>query len=116
VTVVEQAVEDRRRDNGIAEDAAPLNHRAVARDQHRAPLVTARDELIEEVRGGGLKRQVAELIDDQQLGLGEEGEPLLQPDFRVRLGKRGDKGRGGGEQNRVALLDRSRGAQPPRST
>lgn len=31
------------------------------------------------MRGVGLERQIAELVDDQQLGLGEEGQMLFQP-------------------------------------
>ena len=58
------------------------------------------------MRSCGLERQVAEFVDDQQFGLGEEGEPILQPAFRVRLGEHGDEGRGGSEQDRVALADR----------
>jgi hypothetical protein len=36
------------------------------------------------MRGVGLERQIAELVDDQQLGLGEEAEPLLELRTRVR--------------------------------
>jgi hypothetical protein len=41
------------------------------------------------VRGVALERQVAEFVDHEQLGLGVEGEPVLEPAFRVRLGEGG---------------------------
>jgi hypothetical protein len=71
-----------------------------------AALVAPRDELEEQVCGVGLERQVAELVDDQQLGLGVEGQPLLQPAFGVALGQGGHQGRRGDAQDGVALADR----------
>ena len=69
MAVVQQPVEDRGGDDRIAEHATPLGHRAVARDQHRAALVAATDELEEQVSGVGFERQVAQLVDHQQIGL-----------------------------------------------
>ena len=71
----------------VAEHGAPLADRAVRGQQHAAALVAARDELEEEVRGVRLERQIAEFVDDQQLGLGVEAEPLFEPALGVRLGQ-----------------------------
>ena len=38
------------------------------------------------MRGVGLERQIAELVDDQQLGLGVVGELLLEPPFAIGRG------------------------------
>src|SRR5260370_1470088 len=79
VAMVQQPVEDGGGDDSIAEDAAPLADRAGAGDQHRAALIAARDQLKEHKRRIGLEWQVAEVVDDQQPGFGEEAQPLLQP-------------------------------------
>lgn len=44
----------------------------------------------------------SQLIDDEQLGLGEVTQPLLQIALGVRPHRLGDQRRGGGEQHRVA--------------
>src|SRR3546814_5369124 len=58
------------------------------------------------MRGVGFERQVAELVDDPQLRLGVEAEPLLEPSVGVSLDQAGDQRRRGDEQHRVALADR----------
>src|SRR3546814_18943015 len=58
------------------------------------------------MRGVGFERQVAELVDDPQLRLGVEAEPLLEPAIRVSLNQAGGQLRRGDEQHRVALADR----------
>ena len=65
---MQEAIEDGGGDYGIAEHGAPLADAAVAGDQDGTPLVAAADELEEEVRGIGLQRQVAALVNDQELG------------------------------------------------
>jgi len=71
---MEEAVEDGGRHHGVAKYRSPLADRAIAGDQHAAPLVAPQDELKEQMRPIGLERQVTELVDDQQLGLAEMGE------------------------------------------
>ena len=65
--MVKQAIEDRRGDDGIPEDAAPFSHRAVGGDQDRSLLVAPRHQLEEQMGGVGLEGQIAQLVDDQQL-------------------------------------------------
>src|SRR5215472_2242142 len=79
--------------------------RAVAGDQQRAALVAPRHQLEEQMRGVGLERQIAELVDNQQLGFGEEAETLLEPAFRMRLGECRHQRRRGHEQHRVAFAN-----------
>ena len=50
--VMQQAIEDRARDHGIAEDLAPRTEALIAGQEDRAPLVATRDELEEEIRPG----------------------------------------------------------------
>jgi hypothetical protein len=49
------------------------------------------------MRGVGLERQIAELVDNQQLGLGEEAKPFLEPAFGMRFGEGRDQPRCGYE-------------------
>lgn len=83
--MVEQAVEDGGGHHRVAKDLAPLGDVAVAGDQQTATLVAARDKLEEQVRGTRLKGQVAQFIDDQELGLGVDGQALLQATLAVGL-------------------------------
>ena len=83
--------------DGIAEHRAPLGDAAVRGDQHRPRLVTAADQLEEQVGGIGLQRQVAEFVDDQQLRLGVSEQLLIEAFLAMRLGKAGDQRHGGGE-------------------
>ena len=39
------------------------------------------------MRCGGLERQIAQLVDDQQPRLAEVGQAVLEPAFAMRLGK-----------------------------
>lgn len=57
------------------------------------------------MRGVGIERQVAELVDDQQLGLGMEGQALLQASLGMGLDEPGNERRRRHEQHRVALAD-----------
>ena len=47
--VMEHAIEDRRRNDAIAKHVAPAREALIAREDHRAPLVPASDELEEEI-------------------------------------------------------------------
>src|SRR5436190_12480266 len=63
--VMQDPVEDRGRNDAVAEDLAPAAEALVARENHRAPLVAAADELEEQVGAGAIERQVADLVDDE---------------------------------------------------
>ena len=66
---MQQPVEDRGGEDLVAEDGAPLRDDLVGGDQQAAAFVPAGDELEKEMGAAPLKRQVAELVDDQQLRL-----------------------------------------------
>ena len=80
--MVEEPVEERGGDHGVAEDVAPRAEALVAREDDGAPLVAARDQLEEEIGAVAVDRDVADLVDDQQLGLGEELELARRADSR----------------------------------
>src|SRR3546814_8558401 len=74
--VVQQAIQDGGGDHRVAEHRAPLGDRAVRGEQDRAALVTPADQLEEQVGGVRIERQVAELVDDQQLRPERKGTRL----------------------------------------
>ena len=50
-------------DDGVAEHRAPFSNVAIGADEHGALLVTAADEVEEEISSVGFERQVTELVD-----------------------------------------------------
>ena len=96
--VVDEAVDHGGGDDVVAEDLAPAAERLVAGDDQAGPFVAGGDELEEQVRGFGLERDVADLVDDQQRVAAEADEFGLQPAGVVGVGEPGDPFGGGGEQ------------------
>jgi hypothetical protein len=66
---MKQAIEDRSGEDVVAKDGAPLRNDLVGSDQETAAFVAAGDELEKEMGAPSFKRQIAELVDDQQLRL-----------------------------------------------
>lgn len=63
-------------------------------------------DLEEQVCGIRLKRQITELIDDQQLGPGVDRQLLVEPTIAMRLGKRRHQGGRSDELDAVVVPDR----------
>jgi hypothetical protein len=82
---------------------------AVAREQDRALLVTTAVQLEKQVRRVGFEWQIAELIDDQELGFGEMSQPLLEPSFAMSFGQLCNERGRGGELHRIPGQDRFAG-------
>src|SRR5215469_5794793 len=101
--MVQEPVEDRAGDHGVAEHFAPGTETLIAGNNDRATLVTPRDQLEEQVGALAVNRQVADLIDYEQLGLSQELEPLFQPPFGQRLAQRSNQ-RGRGDEQRAHTL------------
>ncbi len=89
--MVEQSIQKGRGDDGIAEDVAPFRESAVRGEDHGALLVAGVDELEEEVAATRHDRQVADLVDDEELGSCEVADALAQRAFLLGLGERGDE-------------------------
>ena len=106
VAVVEQAIEDRGRHDRVAEYRSPFADRPVGGHKHGAALVASADQLEEQMRGIGLERQVAQLVDDQQFRLAVVRQAFLQPAVGVRLGELRHQGRRRREQHRITGDDR----------
>src|SRR6266487_596848 len=102
---MQNAVEDRRRDDAISEDVAPAAERLVAGEDEWSLLVTPADQLEEQVGATLVDGQVSDLVDNQEPWHGVELELLLEPALGERLGQRTDHAGGGREQHPVAGLD-----------
>src|SRR5712664_4085098 len=85
--MVQDAIEDCRRDDPVAEDVAPAPEALITGQDHRPPLVAAADELKEEIGAGAVDRQVADLVDDEQARHRVDLEPVLEPPLGRRLGE-----------------------------
>ena len=77
--MVEQAIQNGRRDDRIAKDLAPGAQALIARQDDGTPFIATGDELEEQVRPLPINRDIADLINDEEVGLGEEPELVLQP-------------------------------------
>ena len=86
--VVQEPVEERGGDHGIAEDLAPLGKAPVGGEDHGATLVARVDQLEEQAAAVGDDRQVTNLVDDQQGSAAEEADLVAQPALALGLGER----------------------------
>jgi hypothetical protein len=76
--VVDEPVDEGGGDHRVAEDLAPLLEAAVGGDGDRAALVAARHQREEEVGGLAFERQIADLVDDEQVVALEPAELVLE--------------------------------------
>ena len=108
-----QAVDEGGGDYAVAADLAPGLEPAIARTDDGAALVAPRDQGEHAVGGSPLERDVADLVDDEQLAALKPLELLVQ-DVRSCLLRGGDPfamrsrtprgGRGGGPRSRARCL------------
>src|SRR5262245_66034840 len=80
---MENPIQDRGRDDAVAEDFAPAPEALIAGEDHRAALVAAADELEEQIGATAVDRQVADLVNDEQTRHGVELELVIEAAFRL---------------------------------
>lgn len=97
--MVQQPIENGGGQDLVAEDGAPLRNNLIGGDQQAAPLIAAGDELKKEMRAAPFKRQVAELVDDEELRFAVKQQPIGQLPLRLRFGEGGESGRRAGAQD-----------------
>jgi hypothetical protein len=102
--VVDEPVDQGGGDHRVAEDLAPLLEAAVARDDDRVAFVAAGDEREEQVGGLAFERQVADLVDDQQVVALQPAQLGLELVAVLRRLQARDPLLRGGESNAVAAL------------
>ena len=103
---MEDPVQDGRGDHRVAEDLVPLGEAAVGGQDQGSLLVAAGDELEEQMRAVTVDRDVADLVDDEELGLAVKLQTLLDPVLGIGLGQGRDKRHGLGKVGPVAFGDR----------
>jgi hypothetical protein len=93
--VEQEAIEEPGRDDGIAEDFAPLGEAAVGREDHRAPLIPAIDELEEQIAAARRDRQVSDFVDDKKCWPAQVADAFAQHAIAFGFGQRSnDVGQG----------------------
>src|SRR4029077_10542524 len=73
VGAVGEPVDDGFREAGVGEDLGPLAECEVGGDDHRRTFVALRDDLEDELGGAFGEREVAELIEEDEVGGGGGG-------------------------------------------
>ena len=69
--MVEESIEDRTSDHRIAEDFPPRAEALITGQQDRAAFVATTHQLEKQIRALAIDRDVPDLIDDEQFGLGQ---------------------------------------------
>ena len=72
--VVEESVEEGRRDDGVSEDVAPFREASVRSGDHRAFFVSGVYDLEEQARSALRDGQISDFIDDEDRGPREEAD------------------------------------------
>src|SRR5205814_2095791 len=83
----------------------PLRDELIRSDQQTAALVPPGNELEKEMRAAALKRQVPELVDDQELWFRVKHQTVTQLSVRFAFGECRQKRRGAREKDGVAGFD-----------
>src|SRR5262247_1883294 len=81
--MMEQAVEDRSRDDRVAEDGAPFAVAFVRRENDASSFVTGADQLEENRCAQIVKWQISHLVNDENLRGQIDAQPAIQPSFPV---------------------------------
>ncbi len=109
VAVVEEAVDERRRHDVVAQHLAPVLEALVAREHGARVLVAAGHELEEEHGPGPANRQIADLVDDHQAREDQGPEAVAQPARLLGVLERRDEVGEGGVVDAAAAFGRGDG-------
>ena len=71
-----EAVEQRRRHLGVAEDSGPFAEAEVCGDDDAGAFVKLAQEVEQQRAAGSAERQVAEFVEDDEIGIGEASGDL----------------------------------------
>ena len=80
-----EAVEQRRRHFRIAEDGRPFAEAQVRRDDDAGSLVEFAEQMEEQRSAGGAERQVAKLVENDEVGIGEPAGDLSWLSLKLLL-------------------------------
>src|SRR5271170_126432 len=115
VAAVSETVEQRGRHLRVAEHGGPLAEAQVRRDDDAGALVELAQQMEEQGAAGGAERQVAQLVEDDEIGVGEPGCDLARFALKLLLFESVDEFDGGEEPYALAVmldrLDADRGGE-----
>src|SRR6185437_12357072 len=103
VAVLGEAVDEGAEAGGVAEDGAPLLVREVGGDDDGAGFVPLAHDAEEQVGGARVAGDVAQLVEDEQVGLGVAAESALDGGDGLVPQEIGEGAGEGGEADSVAL-------------
>jgi len=102
---MKQSIKNSRSNNRVTKDLIPLGETTIGGEDHGSFLITARDELEEEMSTVAVNRNVADLINNKEFGLAIELQPLFNAIFSVGSGEVGNKREGLGKVSAIAFGD-----------
>ena len=91
---MKQSIKNSCGNDRITKNFIPLGETTVGGEDHGSFLITARDELEEKMSAVTVNRNVADLINNKEVGLTIELQPLFNAIFSVGSGEVGNKRRG----------------------
>ena len=99
-----KAVEQRGRHLRISEHGRPFAEAEIRRDDDAGPLVKFAQKMEEQGAAGGAERQVAQLVEDDEVGVGEARRDLSWFALQLFLLERVDEFDSGEEPDALAVL------------
>src|ERR1700683_4000757 len=104
VTAMGEAVEQRSRHLRVAEHGGPFAEAQISRDDDAGTLVELAEQMEEQRSAGGAERQVAKLVEDDEIGVGESGCDLAGFALKLLLFESVDEFDGGEEPDALAVM------------
>ena len=99
-----EAIEQRGRHLCVAEHGGPFAEAEVCRDDDAGLLVELAQQVEEQRAAGGAERQVAKLVEDDEIGVGEPRGDLPRIALKLFLFERVDEFDGGEESDALAVM------------
>src|ERR1700722_7299592 len=104
VAAVGKTIEQRGRHLRVAEHGGPLAEAEIGRDDDAGSLVQLAQKMEEQGPAGGAERQVSELVEDDEIGVGEPGGDLAWFALKLLLFKSVDEFDRGEEPDALAVV------------
>src|SRR5258708_14067958 len=104
VAAVGETVEQRGRHLGVAEHGGPLAEAEISRDDDAGALVEFAQQMEEQGPSGGAERQVAKLVEDDEIGVGEPRRDLAWFALKLLLFERVDELAAGEEPDALPVM------------
>src|SRR5271154_6266312 len=115
VAAVGEPIEQRGRHLGVAEHGGPLAEAEIGGDDDAGALIELAQQMEEQGPAGGAERQIAKLVEDDEIGVGEPGCDLARFALKLLLFESVDEFDGGEEPYALAVmldrLDADRGGE-----